>query len=140
MRLHYCLSTEVDNDPQGEQRYDGDALLLKGRVSDLAREKAEREKEDKEHRKAQLEINQGQLTTNRRIALFTFLLVVCTAITGIIAWRQADIGKDAATAAQQAANAASQSAQMSAVSAEQNRVYSQRILDQMAGQTEQQRK
>lgn len=100
------MSAEINNSDRVQPNYDGEALLLHGRITDLEREKAEREEDEKKYRDAQLALNRGQLSTNRWMALFTFLLVICTAITGAIAWRQATIARIAAEAAQQSAAAA----------------------------------
>jgi hypothetical protein len=136
--VHDGLSTQSPSDHDEEPRYEGEAVLLRGRITDLERDRAEREKEEKKYRDVQLELNQGQLKTNRRIALFTLLLVVCTAVTGGISWRQANITKQAAVAAEKAAIAAQSNADTAASFLEQSKQSSDFTLHQMASQTAQQ--
>jgi len=87
------------NEGKGEPRYEGDALLLPGRVEALEHQATEAKEREEQYR-------HDQITTNRRIALFTGLLVLCTLATAGVGLYQASISNTAANAAKTAAEAA----------------------------------
>lgn len=95
------------NEGKEEPRYEGDALLLPGRVETLEHQAAEAKEREEQYRNE-------QITTNRRIATFTGLLVLCTLATAGVGLYQASISNTAANAAKTAAQAASDNAKTAA--------------------------
>jgi hypothetical protein len=133
------LSTEIEDGRKEEPRYEGEALILHGRITDLERRDAEREKDIKQDRKDHLEINRKQLIANQRIGWFTFALVFCTVIGNYVAIRQANIAKSAAEAANRSASAAAENAELVYWGLKDSEESSALTLQQMEGQTEAQR-
>jgi hypothetical protein len=122
------LSPDEANDTTDDVQYEGQAILLHGRIKNLEREAAEAKEDDKRYKSA-------QLAFNRRLVVSNILLVICTAATGAVSLWQATISGTAATAAKDAARAASDNANTAAYALMQNEWTSDFTLEQMAAQT-----
>ena len=122
------MSADEKRDSSNQPRYEGEAILLDGRVKNLEREGAETKEEDQRYKNAQLKINS-------QIAAFNLLLVICTAALGGISIWQATIAQTAATAAKDAAKAASDNALIAYWALMGNQESAVFTLQQMEGQT-----
>ena len=118
----------MTDDSQEEPRREGDAILLDTRVERLERKDAESAKREEQYKQAHLQ-------TNKNIARFTGLLVVCSVITAAIGIWQSHISQIAANAARDAAKAASDNASIAAYALEQNEWFSTFTLGQMEEQS-----
>ena len=100
------------NHDAGEGRegihYEGGIPVFESPLERIEREQSEAKKGDKLYRDEQLTINRQQLRVNKRLMIFTFLLVLTSLISGVISIYQAGIAKDSANAAKSAAETASQ--------------------------------
>ena len=119
------------NEGEDEPLYNGDAYLLPGRIERLEQQAADSRKREQQYR-------EEQLTTNRRIAQFTGLLVLCTLATAGVAMWQAHISNKAANAARQAAQAAIANNDIASSGLTENERASKFTLQQMAAQSESQ--
>ena len=118
----------MTDDSQEEPRREGDAILWDTRVERLERKDAESAKREEQYKQAHLQ-------TNKNIARFTGLLVVCSVITAAIGIWQSHISQIAANAARDAAKAASDNASIAAYALEQNEWFSTFTLGQMEEQS-----
>ena len=98
------MPTGEEQDGAKDIKYQGDAILLDNRVTEVERQQTESKKRDEEYKTEQLAIN-------GRMATFTLWLVICTAATGGVAVYQATIARRSAAAAETAANAAKTAAE-----------------------------
>ncbi len=121
------------NEGTTEPRREGDAIVLPDRIERLELQAAEAKERDEQYK-------QQQLTTNRNIAIFTGLLVLCTLATAGVGIWQARISNTAANAANEAAHAASDNANTAAYALIQNEQTSGYTLGQMAEQSDSQEK
>lgn len=122
------MSADENDNAANEPQYQGEAILLRGRVDALERERAESKEEEKKYKNAQLRFNKWLVISN-------IFLVVCTAATGGIGLRQAYISNIAAVAARDAANAASSNAEIAYWALMENEETAAFTLGQMQAQT-----
>jgi len=94
------LSADQQNDNPKPPFHVEDGIPIFDRLSEVEREQAESKKRDKEYK-------DKQLSLDRKMVLFTFLLVICTAVVGVINAWQARIASRSAKAAESAATTAS---------------------------------
>jgi hypothetical protein len=104
-----------DNEQHGESKvpFEAEAVEIHGPLSDSEREQAEREAREQRYREhdqafkdRQTVIAEGQLTTNKRLAGFTLVLVVLGLVGNLISWMAASAARVSADAAKSAAETA----------------------------------
>ena len=91
--------------PEQPPRYEGDAILLPGRVERLERDSEQSKQRDEKYKDEQLKLD-------RRMVRFTGLLVVVGVLGGGTSIWQASIAQRSANAAKQSADAAKTAADL----------------------------
>jgi hypothetical protein len=123
------LSADDSGDnPQHPFHLEGGIPIFNTRLDQLEREQAEAKTRDAEYKDEQLRID-------RKMVLFTFLLVVCTAFVGGINYYQAHVANNGVQAAKKSADAAEKAATTAASALDENRQQFRDTLTQIKEQT-----
>lgn len=100
-----------DDDPQVTPV--GGAFQLHGPLTESERKEQERQRQEEERhtedlafKRRQLSISEGQLTTNKKLALYTFLLVFLGLAGNAVSFIAANVARQSADAAKKAADTA----------------------------------
>lgn len=122
-----------DTGSGGHIHFEGGVPVLETRLERIEREQTEAKDRDTLYKDEQLEINRQQLRVNTLLMIFTFFLVLASAITSSISLYQARISKISAIAARDAVAVASRTLDETQTSnarqAESNRVSLNATID-----------